>query len=113
MQVVAQDLAVAGFVWQVRPVAADGPVFGTPGMPRVELVSETGEVGAEVWLESDTTLRLGWRGGATEWFGSDKSDLILADVIYALCSGKYALCSRGILRVSGRAGRRAHRLHLG
>ena len=113
MQRVVDDLAASGSRWHLRQVAADGPVFGTPGMPRVEMVSAMGELGPQIWFESDNTLRLEWRGSNTEWFGSEETDPILADVLYALCAGEYELSPRGRLRVGGRSGRPARRVRLG
>lgn len=113
MQQVVDDLAVAGSEWRLRQAAADGPVFGTPGMPRIEMISASGEPGPQVWFESEITLWLEWKDSHTEWFGSQETDVVLADLLYALCSGEYELNPRGYLRIGGREGRRARRVRLG
>ena len=113
MQQVVDDLAASGSQWHLRQVAAGAPVFGTLAMPRVEMISASGGLGPRVWFESEITLRLEWKDSNTEWFGSQKTDFVLADVLYALCSGEYELNPRGYLRIGRREGRRARRIHLG
>ena len=115
-QRVAVDLNAQRESWTAREFPAEGPVFGTAGMARVAFVSKVGEAGPEVWFESDATLRLTFEGRgleiSCEWFGSESSDRVLADLLFALCAGTVTSGPRGRLIVPDRAGGGPHKLTL-
>lgn len=109
---VVRDLSAVGQDWSAVEHPADGPVFGTEGMWSVTLVDSTGESGPRVWVEDERTLRLTWRTSSTEWFGSPRTDALLADLLFALCSGEFEDYGKGRLLVPRRSGGRSRRIVL-
>jgi hypothetical protein len=109
---VVRDLSAVGQDWSPVEHPADGPVFGTEGMWSVTLVDSNGDDGPRVWVEDDRTLRLTWRTSSTEWFGSPRTDAILADLLFALCSDQFEDRGKGRLLVPRRGGGRPRRVVL-
>ena len=109
---VVRDLSALGQNWTAVEFPADGPAFGTDGMWSVALVDATGEDGPRVWLEDQRTLRLTWRTSSNEWFGPPRTDVLLADLLFALCSGEFDDRGKGRLLVPRRDGGRPRRVVL-